>query len=142
MNPVKLDPMATLPLRGRERRVYWRFHLPVSVLVEARWRGKPLALATDTEYENISAVGATLALARGPRPGLGEEVEIRFPLAERASVPARSTESRPFGTRLWASCRGRVVRHDGAMGFAVYFEDVDFYSEQAERPGAEARAHA
>ena len=132
MSPVKLDPMATLPLRGRERRVYWRFHLPVSVLVEAYWRGQPLALTTDIEYENISAVGATLALARGPRPGLGEEVEIRLPLAERSSEPAR----------LWAFCRGRVVRHDGAMGFAVYFEDVDFYSEQAERPGAEARAHA
>ena len=132
MSPVKFDPMATLPLRGRERRVYWRFHLPVSVLVEARWRGKPLALATDTDYENISAVGATLALARGPRPGLGEEVEIRFPLAERASEPAR----------LWAFCRGRVVRHDGERGIAVYFEDVDFYSEQAERPGTEARAHA
>lgn len=136
MSPVKFDLMATLPLRGleasKERRVYWRFHLPVSVLVEARWRGKPLALATDTDYENISAVGATLALERGPRPGLGEEVEIRFPLAARPSEPAR----------LWAFCRGRVVRHDGAMGFAVYFEDVDFYSEQAERPSAEARAHA
>ena len=132
MSPVKFDPMATLPLRGRERRVYWRFHLPVSVLVEARWRGKPLSLATDTEYENISAVGATLALARGPRPGLGEEVEIRLPLAERPSEPAR----------LWAFCRGRVVRHDGAMGFAVYFEDVDFFSEQPSRPNAEARPHA
>jgi len=132
MSPRKHDPMATLPLRGRERRVYWRFHLPVSVLVEARWRGQPLALATDTEYENISAVGATLALARGPRPGLGEEVEIRLPLAERPSEPAR----------LWAFSRGRVVRHDGEMGFAVYFEDVDFFSEEPERPGTEARPHA
>lgn len=136
MSPGKFDPMATLPLRGPEtsgeRRVYWRFHLPISVLVEARWRGKPLALAIDAEYENISAVGATLALARGPRPGLGEEVEIRLPLAERPSELAR----------LWAFCRGRVVRHDGAMGFAVYFEDVDFYSEELERPSAEARPDA
>jgi len=125
------DPMATLPLRSRDRRVYWRFHLPISVLVEARWRGTPLALATDTEYENISAVGATLALARGPRPGLGEEVEIRLPLAERPAEPAR----------LWACCRGRVVRHDGETGFAVYFEDVDFFSEEPTRPSAEARLH-
>jgi len=132
MSPVKFDPMATLPLRGRERRVYWRFHLPVSVLVEARWRGKPLALATDTEYENISAVGATLALARGPRPGLGAEVEIRLPLAERPAEPAR----------LWAFCRGRVVRHDGDMGFAVYFEDVDFFSGEPARSGTETHAHA
>ena len=124
--------MATLPLRGRDRRVYWRFHLPISVLVEARWRGKPLALATDTEYENISAVGATQALARGPRPGLGEEVEIRLPLAERASEPAR----------LYAFCRGRVVRHEGDSRFAVYFEDVDFFSEQPSRPNAETRPHA
>jgi len=124
--------MATLPLRGRDRRVYWRFHLPVSVLVEARWRGKPLALATDTEYENISAVGATLALARGPRPGLGEEVGIRLPLAERPSEPAR----------LWAFCRGRVVRLDGDLQFAVYFEDVDFLSEQRSRTNSEVRPHA
>jgi len=132
MSPRTFDPMTTQPLRGRDRRVYWRFHLPVSVLVEAYWRGKPLALATDAEYENISAVGATLALARGPRPGLGEEVEIRLPLAERPYEP----------TRLWAFCRGRVVRHDGELGFAVFFEDVDFYAEEPARPGAEARAHA
>lgn len=124
--------MATLPLRGRDRRVYWRFHLPISVLVEAYWRNQELALATDFEYENISAVGATLALARGPRPGLGEEVEIRLPLAERPTDP----------TRLWAFCRGRVVRHDAGLRFAVYFEDVDFYSEEASQPNAEAHAHA
>jgi hypothetical protein len=134
--------MATQPLRSRERRVYWRFHLPVSVLVEAWWRGKRLPLATDADYENISAVGASLALARGPRPALGEEVEIRLPLAERSSDPARSTESQPFGTRLWAFCRGRVVRHDAELRFAVYFEDLDFYSEEPRRASAEARAHA
>ncbi|MGH8459023.1 MAG: PilZ domain-containing protein, partial [Nevskiales bacterium] len=132
MSPSKHDPMATMPLRGRDRRVYWRFHLPVSVLVQALWGGKPLALTTDTEYENISAVGATLALARGPRPGLGERVELRLPLAERPSDPER----------LWAFCRGRVVRHDGEMGFAVYFEDVEFYSEQPVQPSAAAHAHA
>lgn len=132
MRPLKFDPMATRPLHSSERRVYWRFHLPVSVLVEARWRGQRLPLATDPEYENISAVGASLALARGPRPEVGAEVEIRFPLAERPSEPAQ----------LWAFCRGRVVRHEGAMGFAVYFEDVDFYSEQPSRPNAEARPHA
>lgn len=132
MRPLKFDPMATRPLRSSERRVYWRFHLPVSVLVEARWRGQRLPLATDPEYENISAVGASLALARGPRPEVGEEVQIRFPLAERPSEPAR----------LWAFCRGRVVRHEGELRFAVYFEDLDFFSEQPPRPGAEARAHA
>jgi hypothetical protein len=104
----------------------------VSVLVEAYWRGKRLALTTDSDYENISAVGATLALAQGPRPALGEEVEIRLPLAERPSEPAR----------LWAFCRGRVVRHDAELRFAVYFEDVDFYSEHTERPAAEVHAHA
>jgi len=132
MSPSKFDPMATLPLRSGDRRIYWRFHLPVSVLVEATWRGRRLSLATDPDYENISAVGATLALAQGPRPGLGEEVEIRLPLAERPADPAR----------LWAFCRGRVVRHDGEMGFAVYFEDVDFFSEEPQRPDAEARPHA
>ena len=132
MSLKTFNPMATLPLRSSERRIYWRFNLPISVLVEARWRGQPLALATDPEYENISAVGATLALARGPRPGLGEEVEIQLPLVERASEPAR----------LYAYCRGRVVRHDGDSRFAVYFEDVDFFSEQPSRPNSEAHARA
>ena len=132
MSPSKFDPMATLPLRSGDRRVYWRFHLPVSVLVEASWRGQRLALATDPDYENISAVGATLALAQGPRPPVGEEVEIHLPLAERPAEPAR----------FYAFCRGRVVRHEGDNRFAVYFEDVDFLSEQPSRPNAEARPHA
>lgn len=124
MSQTTLDPHATLPLRSDERRIYGRFQLPVSVMLEARWRGRTLPLTSAPEQENISAVGAAFCLARGPLPPLGEALEIRIPLLGRPRQPAR----------LYAQCRGRVVRHDGGNRLAVFFEDIDFQSDGNSRP--------
>lgn len=129
MKQPTLDPLGTLPLRAGERRVYWRFQLPVSAMLEARWRGRALPLASAPNQENISAVGAAFCLARGPVPPLGEPVDVTIPLVERPRQPAR----------LFARCRGRVVRHDGENRLALFFEDIDFVPQVRGQSAASAQ---
>ena len=106
---------------GSERRIFARYQMPISNLVEARWNGQALPLAHDPQNENISALGLRLALQRGPAPPIGAKLDIRFPLVERPSRPGRT----------YAHCSGRVVRHDGPNLVAVYLQDVNFVPEDA-----------
>lgn len=104
-----------------ERRIFARYQMPISNLVEARWNGQPLPLAHDPQHENISALGLRVALERGPAPPVGSKLDIRFPLVEKPSRPGCT----------YAHCLGRVVRHDGPNLVAVYLQDVNFESEDA-----------
>lgn len=111
-------PLTTLKLE--DRRSFGRYHLPVSLLVEARWNGHELRLEHAPDYEDISATGAALVLARGPVPPVDAELDVTIPLLERPFQPGRS----------YAQCRGRVVRHVERNRLAVYFEDVKFIREE------------
>ena len=114
---------------GSERRIFARYQMPISNLVEARWDGQALPLAHDPQHENISALGLRLALERGPSPPVGAKLDIRFPLVERPTRPGRT----------YAHCLGRVVRHDGPNLVAVYLQDVNFEPEESVAPvGARA----
>ncbi len=113
-----------------ERRIYARYQMPISNLVEARWNGQALPLAHDPQHENISALGMRMALERGPAPPVGAKLYIRFPLVEKPSRPGRT----------YAHCLGRVVRHDGPNLFAVYLQDVNFVAEDAPASPANGRA--
>jgi hypothetical protein len=106
---------------AHERRIYARYQMPISNLVEARWNGQVLSLRHDPTHENISALGLRVALERGPAPPVGAKLAIRFPLVEKPSRPGRT----------YAQCLGRVVRHDGPNLVAVYLQDVNFVAEDA-----------
>lgn len=110
----------------RENRVYPRYKLPLSVLVEARWEDTVLSLQHAPDHENISAQGLLLCLAGSPPPPVNAELDIRFPLVERPTLPGRA----------YAHCRGRVVRIDAPNRVAVHLEDVGF--EYGEIAGAAA----
>jgi hypothetical protein len=112
-----------------DRRIYTRYQMPVSALVEARWNGQRLPLAHDPQHENISALGLRVALQRGPAPPVGARLDIRFPLVEKPSRPGRT----------YAHCLGRVVRHDGPNLVAVYLQDVNFVAEDVPARAASAR---
>jgi len=112
-----------------ERRIFARYPMPISNLVEARWNGRALPLAHDPQHENISALGLRLALERGPAPPVGSKLDIRFPLVERPTRPGRT----------YAHCSGRVVRHDGPTLVAVYLQDVNFVPEEAVAAPASGR---
>jgi len=112
-----------------ERRIYARYQMPISNLVEARWNGQALPLAHDPQHENISALGLRMALERGPAPPVGAKLYIRFPLVEKPSRPGRT----------YAHCLGRVVRHDGPTLVAVYLQDVNFVAEDTPASPANGR---
>lgn len=112
-----------------ERRIFARYQMPISNLVEARWNGQALPLAHDPQHENISALGLRLALERGPAPPVGSKLDIRFPLVAKPSRPGRT----------YAHCLGRVVRHDGPNLVAVYLQDVNFEPEEGGAASAGGR---
>ncbi|MCI0402573.1 MAG: hypothetical protein L0212_03515 [Acidobacteria bacterium] len=111
-----------------DRRIYTRYQMPISNLVEARWNGKVLPLAHDPQHENISALGLRVALERGPAPPVGAKLDIRFPLVEKPTRPGRA----------YAQCSGRVVRHDRPNLVAVYLQDVNFVADDAAGPNGRA----
>lgn len=132
MNQKAYNELETLPLHVREHRHFGRFRLPVSVLMEVRWKGRLLPLADALEHENVSAMGgAAFCLAQGPLPPLGAELEVAIPLASEGG-----------DQRLCACCRGRVVRHDRPNRVAVYFEDIEFVPEDRLENPAAARARS
>ncbi|MGH9863221.1 MAG: hypothetical protein ACRD35_07335 [Candidatus Acidiferrales bacterium] len=131
MNQKAYNELETLPLRVREKRHFGRFRLPVSVLIEVRWKGRLLPLADAPDLEDIGAMGAAFCLAQGPLPPVGAQLEIAIPLR------AEGREA-----RLCACCRGRVVRHDRPNRVAVYFEDIEFVPEDRPAQPAEARARS
>ncbi len=99
-----------------ERRTLGRYEFPLSLLIDARWNGRPLPLKYAPRVENISGGGLTLCVARGPLPPVNAQLEIRIPLMERAFQ----------ASRLWAQCRGRVLRREDPDRVAVIFEDIRF----------------
>ena len=109
---------------GKERRIYARYPMPLSTLVEARWNDSLLPLAHDPAHENISATGLRLALAAGPAPPVGATLDIRFPLVERPSRPGRA----------YAHCVGHVLRHDAPTSVAVFLQEVSFAAEDSAKP--------
>ena len=109
---------------GKERRIYARYQMPLSTLIEARWNDAVLPLAHDPAHENISAAGLRLSLAAGPPPPLGAKLDIRFPLVERPSRPERA----------YARCIGHVVRHDPPTSVAVFLQEVHFAAEDTANP--------
>ncbi len=109
---------------GKERRIYARYQMPLSTLIEARWNEAVLPLAHDPAHENISALGLRLSLADGPTPPVGSKLDIRFPLVERPSRPGRA----------YAHCVGHVVRHDAPTSVAVFLQEVRFAAEDAANP--------
>lgn len=109
---------------GKERRIYARYPMPLSTLIEARWNDSVLPLAHDPAQENISATGLRLSLAEGPAPPVGATLDIRFPLVERPSRPGRA----------YAHCVGHVLRHDAPATVAVFLREVNFAAEDAARP--------
>jgi hypothetical protein len=96
------------------RRSFGRYRLPISLLAEASWNGRQLPLVHSPDHENISATGASLVLAGGPVP------PVSFPLVGRPFQPGR----------IFARCRGRVVRSEERNRVAVFFEDVDFIRDE------------
>jgi hypothetical protein len=110
--------------QGKERRIYARYQMPLSTLIEARWNQTVLPLAHDPGQENISATGLRLALADGPAPPVGAKLDIRFPLVERPSRPERA----------YAHCVGHVLRHDAPTSVAVFLQEVHFAAEDAAHP--------
>ena len=109
---------------GKERRIYARYQMPLSTLIEARWNNSVLPLTHDPAHENISALGLRLSLAEGPTPPVGATLDIRFPLVERPSRPGRA----------YAHCVGHVVRHDAPTSVAVFLQEVRFAAEDAANP--------
>lgn len=105
-----------------ERRSNWRFQLPLLLTVEACWNGRALLLERVPALENISAGGLYFCLASGSGklPPQDAELEITFPLVERTFHPAR----------VYARCRARVLRRDGANRIAAQFEEVEFLREE------------
>jgi hypothetical protein len=117
---------ATNPFNGLDtlsldnRRSFGRYRLPISLLAEASWNGRQLPLLHSPDYENISATGASLVLAHEPVPPVDAEVHVSFPLVDRPFQPGR----------IFARCRGRVVRREERNRVAVFFEDVDFIRDE------------
>ena len=109
---------------GKERRIYARYQMPLSTLIEARWNETVLPLAHDPAHENISATGLRLSLTGGPTPPLGAKLDIRFPLVERPSRPGRA----------YAHCVGHVVRQDTPTSVAVFLQEVSFAAEDTTNP--------
>lgn len=104
------------PSRRKERRGFARFQLPLSRVVEARWNGRVLPLRHEPQQEDISATGLRLCLANDAAPPVGAQLDIRFPLVERPSMPGPA----------YAHCRGRVLRHTAANSVAVFLEEVGY----------------
>lgn len=122
VNQPKPAPPRPPRLFPWERRGFFRYALPLLLTVEARWNGRALLLERVPALENISAGGLYFCLAAGggKLPPQDAELEITFPLVERTFHPAR----------VYARCRARVLRRDGASRVAAQFDEVVFVREE------------
>ncbi len=103
-----------------ERRRFPRYRLRLPLTVTACWDGQPGQRLLDraSTLENISAGGIYFALSADAAKKLPHHAELEFhiPLVEPTFHPVR----------VYAYCRGRVVRRDLPCWVAAEFDQVQF----------------